>query len=187
MVMIYEDWHWADEASDSALKNLIGLLSGYPLMLVVLYRPEYTRAWSNPDNYTPLVLKPLGESNTEAIAKSIFGAEVLPEGLASAIHGRTEGNPFFTEEICNALSENGSVSVADGMAALTRPLEDLHLPDTIQAVIRSRVDRLDPDAREILRLASVIGQKFARSVLARLFLAAGEAWWRLRAPRRIAE
>ncbi|MCZ6748993.1 MAG: AAA family ATPase, partial [SAR324 cluster bacterium] len=139
MVLIYEDWHWADEASDSALKNLIGLLSGYPLMLVVLYRPEYTRAWSNPDNYTPLVLKPLGEANTEAIAKSIFGAEQLPEGLAAAIHGRTEGNPFFTEEICNALNEDRSVTVADNMVALARPLEDLHLPDTIQAVIRSRV------------------------------------------------
>ena len=50
-------------------------------------------------------------------------------------------------------------------------MEDLHLPDTIQAVIRSRVDRLDPDSRETLRLASVIGREFARSVLAQLFLA----------------
>ena len=63
--------------------------------------------------------------------------------------------------------------MAGNTAALARPMEDLHLPDTIQAVIRSRVDRLDPDSREILRLASVIGREFARSVLARLFLAEG--------------
>ena len=78
-VMILEDLHWIDEASDSALKNLAGLVAHYPLLLAVTYRPEYERAWSTPDNYTPIVVKPLDVANTEAMVLAVLGSETLPD------------------------------------------------------------------------------------------------------------
>jgi class 3 adenylate cyclase/tetratricopeptide (TPR) repeat protein len=165
MVVIYEDWHWADEASDTALNNLIGLVGQYPLLLVVLYRPDYARKWSEMEHYSAIVLHALDVPHTEAMLRAVLGVELLPEGLGATVHARTGGNALFNEEIAHALREERMIETADGQARLTRPLEALRLPESIHAVIRARVDRLDPNDREILRLASVIGREFDRGVL----------------------
>src|SRR5262249_18075011 len=82
---------------------------------------------------------------------------------------RTAGNPLFIEEICHALIEDGIVAVHGSTATLTRPLNDLVLPETIQAIIRSRLDRLDWKLKEVLRLAFVIGKVFAVNLLEKVF------------------
>ena len=69
MVLILEDWHWVDEASDSAMKHIISLIAPYSLMVVVIYRPEYKYNWDNLSNYTPVVLKPLDNRQSENILK----------------------------------------------------------------------------------------------------------------------
>lgn len=168
MVIIFEDWQWADEASDSALKHLVNLIASYPLMLVLLYRPEYNPSWGSLEIHTPLILKPLGRPNTENIVKSIFRADGLPEGLAEMIRDRTGGNPLFIEEITNSLMEQGVVLVKNRQGSLTRSFENLHLPDTVQAVISTRFDGLGGEAQETLRLASVIGREFAQRILERI-------------------
>lgn len=165
LVLIYEDWHWADDASDSALNNIVTLVGHYPLMVIVLYRPEYTRRWTETEHYTAIVLHYLDVANTGAMLRSILGTTVLPDALAPAVHARTAGNALFNEEMAHALRDEGIVEVANGRARLTKPLEDVQLPDSIHAVIRSRVDRLEPADREVLRLASVIGREFDRDVL----------------------
>ena len=168
MVLILEDWHWADEASDSALRTLAGLVPHHPLQVVVTYRPEYERKWSNPENYMPLVLRPLGEAETEAMLRSVWNVEELHPGLAAQVHARTGGNALFNEEIARGLLENGKVNVDADQVTLSGDLARLNLPDSVHAVIRARVDRLDPESREVLRLASVIGREFTRPLLERL-------------------
>lgn len=168
MLMIYEDWHWADAASEAALSNLIGLAGNYPLMLLVLHRPEYERRWDDVEHYTSIVLHALDVADTGRMLCSVFGVDVLPEGLAEAVHERTAGNALFNEEMAHALCDEGIVEINDREARLARPLEELALPDTVHAVIRARVDRLDPADREILRLASVIGRQYDRAVLERI-------------------
>jgi len=81
MVLILEDWHWADEASDSALKHLLGMMAPYHLMVVVIYRPEYVSNWGNWSHHTPIVLKPLDSQHTEKIIESGWEAGRLPECL----------------------------------------------------------------------------------------------------------
>jgi len=168
MVLILEDWHWVDEASDSALRHIVSLIAPYSLIVVVIYRPEYTSNWGNWSYHTPIVLRPLNSYQSENIVKSVWRVDQIPEGLVPLIHDRTAGNPFFIEEICNALTEEGTVQVRDRQAFLSRSLKHLSLPDTVQAVIRARLDRLDRNARESLRLASVIGREFARRILERI-------------------
>ena len=165
IALLLEDWHWADEASDSALKYLIGAITDHPILVAANYRPEYEERWGHLSHHTSLTLKPLEVDSTESMIKSSLKATVLPESLSSLIYARTSGNPLFVEEICSALVEDGSVTVTGPDAVLTRPVEEINLPDTVQAVIRSRLDKVDPDFQEALRLASVIGREFSKRVL----------------------
>jgi class 3 adenylate cyclase len=168
MVLILEDWHWVDEASDAALKHLLSMSSAYPLLLVVLYRPEYNATWGHLTHSTAMNLSGLTEAETGRIAGAVMGAERLPAGLEALIHERTGGNPFFVEEVCAALLEDKTVVVQGGQAVLSRPPETLDLPDTVQAVIRTRLDRLESQSQQVLRLAAVIGREFTRRILERI-------------------
>lgn len=168
MVLILEDWHWSDDASQAALKHLIGVTAPYALMVVVTYRPNYPANWGYLSHHTPVMLKPLDASNTENIVKSVTGAARLPEGLGELIYERTGGNPFFVEEVCYSLIEAGVVVVRNEEATLTQSLDKLSLPDTVQAIIRTRLDRLDRNAKDALRLASVIGRVFSLRILERI-------------------
>jgi class 3 adenylate cyclase/tetratricopeptide (TPR) repeat protein len=168
MILILEDWHWSDDASQAALRHLIGVTAPYALMVVVTYRPTYPAGWGYLSHHTPVMLRPLDASNAESIVKSVTGAAHLPEGLGQLIYDRTGGNPFFIEEICYSLMEAGAVVVKNQAVALTQALEKLSLPDTVQAIIRTRLDRLDANAKEALRLASVIGRVFSWRILEKI-------------------
>jgi tetratricopeptide (TPR) repeat protein len=168
MVLIFEDWHWADEASESTLKHIVSLISSHPVLILVIYRPDYSSNWGNWSHHTPIILKALDKSGCQDFINSVWQSDVLPEGIASLIQDRTGGNPFFIEEICSALMEDGTVLLNDRRAILTRSLENITLPKTVQAVIRARLDRLDRHSRESLRLASVIGREFTRRILAQI-------------------
>jgi len=165
MVLVFEDWHWVDDVSDAALKHIIGLIAPHPLMVVVVYRSEYSANWGNWSHHTPIILNAINDQNCENIIKSIWNVEHLPNGIVPVIHERTGGNPFFVEELSSALIEEGTVQLKDQKAILTKSIENLSFPTTIQAVIRARLDRLDGSTRESLRLASVIGREFTRRIL----------------------
>jgi class 3 adenylate cyclase/tetratricopeptide (TPR) repeat protein len=169
MVMILEDWHWSDDASQPALKNLIGMTAPCALMVMVTYRPIYPASWGYMSYHTPVILKPLDAPNTENIIKSVTGTTYLSEGLGKLIHERTNGNPLFIEEVCYSLIEEGVMVVKDEEATLTQSLTKLSLPDTVQAIIRTRLDRLDRNTKEAIRLASVIGRVFGQRILERIY------------------
>jgi len=169
LLLILEDWHWADDASVETLKALVALVPRHALMVAVTYRPEYTHAWIAAEHYTPIVIKPLETHNTESMACSVIGTRRLPLGLADHLQARSAGNALFIEELIRSLLEEGAIELRDGDAVLTRSVETIDLPATVQAVIRARVDRLDADTREVLHLASVIGRKFGRRTLEQLF------------------
>jgi class 3 adenylate cyclase/pimeloyl-ACP methyl ester carboxylesterase len=169
VMLLLEDWQWADEASDAVLHYLIGVVASLPLLLLVTHRPEHEENWGHVSHHTRLGLNPLDEQESEAVIKAALKADLLPEGLPARVHERTAGNPFFIEEVCAALLEQGAVEVRERReAVLTQSLETLTLPDSVHAVIRSRLDRLEPDLREVLQLAAVVGREFSGRVLERL-------------------
>jgi tetratricopeptide (TPR) repeat protein/class 3 adenylate cyclase len=172
-VLLLEDWHWVDEASHAVLEYLVGVLADYPILVVVTCRPGLAKDWELPAHQTTISLPPLGASSSRAILKSVLRAERLPDALASLLHERTSGNPFFLEEICHGLLEDGTLRITRNVAELVGSLDALELPDTVQAVIRARLDRLDPAARDVVRLASVVGREFTRKLLERTLDGAG--------------
>jgi tetratricopeptide (TPR) repeat protein len=169
LLLILEDWHWADEASESALRRLIGLIPRYPMLVVVLYRPDqYEPAWSHPEHLTAIQLHPLELEDTAQMFRSVLGTGELPIGLMPRVHERTGGNAFYNEEMALALLELGLIVVVSGRVRLSKPVNEIELPDSVQATLRARVDRLGVETREALRLASVVGREFSRPLLERL-------------------
>ena len=164
-LLLLEDWHWADEASRAALRQLVEIVVGFPLLVVVTSRPYGTTEWAPADHQTLIHLSPLDVTASSEIARAVLGADRLPRELATRLHERTGGNPFFLEELCAALREQGAVTVHGGEAAVTDTSGSMHVPDTVQGVLRTRIDRLDGEARDVLRVAAVIGREFTRGIL----------------------
>jgi class 3 adenylate cyclase len=106
-VLILEDWHWADEASDLALKHIISVIASHPVMVLVIYRPEYASNWGHWSHHTPITLSALDTQNCSNIIKSVWGTEHLPQGISSLIYERTGGNPFFEKLATFARKRNG--------------------------------------------------------------------------------
>jgi class 3 adenylate cyclase/tetratricopeptide (TPR) repeat protein len=172
VVLLLEDWHWTDEASAAALLHLGGRVAGARLLVVVTHRPDrptWPADWQAQGSYIRIDLGALTLVPTRMLMAARIAARELPDELIAVIHERTGGNPFFVEELCRALMEEGALVVRDGCASLTQPLEELLLPDTVQSIIRTRLDRLDAGAKDVLRLASVIGRRFGRRLLAELY------------------
>lgn len=165
-VVVLEDWHWADDASQAVLRQIAEVLAGYPLFVVVTARPGYGVDTGGAGQVTHIALKPLEQAATGAMLRSVLKVERPGDALVSMIHERTAGNPFYIEEICQSLLESGSIR-RTGDGAVLGETELLALPDSVQGVIRARLDRLDRDVRDVLRVAAVIGREFPRSLLER--------------------
>ncbi|MBT8335167.1 MAG: tetratricopeptide repeat protein [Gemmatimonadetes bacterium] len=167
LVLLLEDWHWADSGSDDVLALLTEMISAYPLLVVVTSRPATDEDRVPPAGQLHLDLAPLEPESAVAVMQAIIGAR-LPVDLAARITEKTGGNPFFIEELCRTLVEEGTIAAAGGEAFVKGSLDRLTIPDTVQAVLKTRLDRLDPEAREVLRSASVIGRAFGHALLARV-------------------
>jgi len=164
VVLFIEDLQWADAASRTLLKQLAEITPAHSMLLVATSRVDAAMDWGSATPVT-IHLGPLDRDPSETVIRSMLQADRVAPGLASWLHERTGGNPFFLEEACRSLVEEHAVKVHDGTALLATPDQPLHLPATVEAVIRARVDRLDPATREILRVASVLGRDFGRSLL----------------------
>lgn len=164
LVLVLEDWHWADDASTSALRQLAEVAPASPMLLVVTLRPGYGVDLRGLPGLSTLAVEPLTQETSVAVLGSVLGADAVADDLARVITARTAGNPFFIEEFGADLLEQGVVTVGGGTAGLVERAH-VRLPDSVQAVIRARLDRMDRKAKGVLFTASVIGREFGRSLL----------------------
>ena len=102
-------------------------------------------------------LDPLPPASADALLQALLGDDPSLAALKRLLIERTEGNPFFLEESVRALVETGVLAGEPGAYRLTRPLPDIAVPATVQAVLAARIDRLPPDAKRLLQTAAVIG------------------------------
>jgi class 3 adenylate cyclase/tetratricopeptide (TPR) repeat protein len=165
LVLLLEDWHWSDEGSREALRRLVEVVSAHALLIVVTSRPQLTGTPDWAAQATRVQLAPLDFHASVAIMCNVLHVQRVAEELARRVFERTGGNPFFLEEVCQALGEQGAVATRDGEGIAAGGVESLRLPDTVQAVIRARLDALDKDSLEVMRVASVIGREFGRELI----------------------
>jgi tetratricopeptide (TPR) repeat protein len=165
LVLVIEDLHWIDKTSEEFLDYLIGWLANVKVMLILLYRPEYTHSWGNKSYFNRIGLDQLTLKSSAELVKAILeGGETAPE-LSNLILNRAAGNPLFMEELTHSLLENGSIQKKDRHYVLAQSTSDLQIPDTIQGIIAARMDRLDENLKRIMQVASVIGREFAFRIL----------------------
>jgi class 3 adenylate cyclase/tetratricopeptide (TPR) repeat protein len=169
VVCVIEDWHWSDPTSQAALRHLLRLVPSHRLLVIVSYRSGYGFNFDQVGCRTAVRLNPLDERETESLVRAATGAVTSAAALSALIFQSAGGNPLFVEEACYSLLESGAVSVSDGRLILHQPLDQVLLPDTVQAVIRARLDRLDTGAKEVVGPASVIGRVFNQRILARIY------------------
>lgn len=165
LVVAVEDLHWIDKTSEEFLGYFIDSMAQSRILLILLYRPEYSHRWSSKTYYSKVGLTQLRlESSAELVSAILENSEVAPE-LKELILNRAAGNPLFMEEFTHTLLENGSIEKRDNRFVLSRKMDDIQVPDTIQGIIAARLDRLEENLKRTMQVASVIGRDFAFRIL----------------------
>ena len=166
LVLAIEDLHWIDKTSEEFLDYLIGRLAGTPILLILLYRPEYVHQWMGKSYYTQVRVDQLGISSSAQMVQAILDEAAMNLDLQNFIIKRAARNPLFIEEFTSSLLENGSIKRKNDEYVLSRKASDIQVPNTIQGIIAARMDRLEKDLKRTMQIASVIGRDFAFRILA---------------------
>jgi class 3 adenylate cyclase/tetratricopeptide (TPR) repeat protein len=167
MVVIFEDLHWIDGETQAFLEMLSDAVATARLLLLVNYRPEYRHGWGSKTYYTQLRLDPLGKKEAAELLQVLLGngAQTGIESLKRVMLEKTEGNPFFMEEVVRGLWEEGVLTGERGRYRLEKAATELHIPATVQGVLAARIDRLPANEKEFLQTLSVIGKEFSFGLL----------------------
>ena len=168
LVIVIEDLHWIDENSEEALAALVDIVPSVPVLMILSSRLGYTDSLGERTHYSRIALSFLPPEESAAIAERVLQTAALPKQISQLITSKGEGNPFYIEEVTKSLVESGVLRKTNGSYQLGRPADEIRVPDTIQEVILSRIDRLEREAKEAIQRASVIGREFAERLLNRI-------------------
>jgi class 3 adenylate cyclase/tetratricopeptide (TPR) repeat protein len=167
LMLIFEDLHWIDGETQALLNVLAEAIANARILLLVNYRPEYRHEWGNRSYYTQLRLDPLGRATAEEMLATLIGEGEALASVRRLIVERTEGNPFFMEEIIQALFDQ-MVLVRNGRVKLAKPMAEVKLPATVQAQLAARIDRLASPEKRLLQTLAVIGRDFPVRLVSRV-------------------
>ncbi|MBV8772677.1 MAG: AAA family ATPase [Deltaproteobacteria bacterium] len=160
VIIIFEDLHWIDGDTQALLNLLVDVIANARILLLVNYRPEYRHDWGGRTYYTQLRLDPLGRESAAEMLSALLGDERELEALKQLIAEKTEGNPFFAEEMVQAFFEQGVIE-RNGKLTLKQSLSEIKIPPTVQALLAARIDRLPADQKALLQTLAVIGRECA--------------------------
>jgi len=165
LVVVIDDLHWIDSSSEEFVSYLIDWLAGTHILLILLYRPEYTHTWGSKSHYIKIGVDQLSTKSSAQLVQNILeGGEVVPK-LGELILNRAGGNPLFVEELTQSLVENGTILKKNHQYVLTKEASEIEVPDSIQGIIAARIDRVEENLKRIMQVASVIGREFAYRIL----------------------
>ncbi len=184
LILIFEDLHWVDGATQGLLDSLVESVAGARILMLVNYRPEYRHRWSEMPNYTELRLEPLGVAGANQMLDALLGESAEAASAAAAngashadqatlaelkrfIIDKTDCNPLFMEEMVRTLFERGALR-RDGRLEIALPLDEIRIPPTVNGILAARIDRLPPEQKELLQTLAVIGKEFTLSLVAQV-------------------
>jgi class 3 adenylate cyclase/pimeloyl-ACP methyl ester carboxylesterase len=162
VVLLFEDVHWIDQSSEQLLRRLLASVAATRVLALITHRTDYTWPHGDRSYFSHVALHGLPAALVDELAESVLGRSDLPRPLRRLIAERSDGNPFFVEEVAKSLRERG---VLDRDLGAIRFADEV--PSTVQEVILARIDRLDEEAKRALQVAAVIGREFTLRVLER--------------------
>ena len=168
IVFVFEDLHWIDTSTEEYLASFMDSVASVPIMLLLTYRVGYAPPLGSRSFHTTLTLHSLSEAETVTMAGHVLGTEWFPPELKAALLEKAEGVPLFVEEVAKTLLDLGILRREGDRYRMVKETADVSVPDTIQAIIMARLDRLGEGGKRTVQLASVIGRQFLRRLLERI-------------------
>ena len=165
VLVVHEDVHWIDPTTQELLGLAIERVPRLPVLLLIIFRPEFTPPWSGQPHVSSLTLTRLGRRDGAAMVDRVVGEKSLPSEVIAQIVAKTDGVPLFVEELTKAVMESGLLTDAGDHYELTRPLPPLAIPATLHDSLMARLDRL-ATVKEVAQLGAVIGREFSHALLA---------------------
>jgi class 3 adenylate cyclase/tetratricopeptide (TPR) repeat protein len=156
LLLIFEDLHWVDGETQALLDGLVESLGSARLLLLVNYRPEYQHAWGSKTHYSQMRLDALPAESAGELLEALLGDDPGLMPLKQLLVKR--GNPFFLEESVRTLVETKALAGERGRYRLTQPVQAIQVPPTVQVMLAARIDRLSPEDKRLLQVASVVGK-----------------------------
>ena len=153
LLLVLEDLHWSDPSSEEWLGALVERMVGAPLLVLGTYRPGYRPGWLDKSYVTQVPLAPLPDAASRRIVQAVLPPAAQTAPLVPRVLATAEGNPFFLEELARTVVEQGAEAAVSSV------------PETIQAVLLARLDRLPATAKSLLQAAAVIGKEVALPLL----------------------
>jgi class 3 adenylate cyclase/tetratricopeptide (TPR) repeat protein len=172
-VLVIEDLHWLDAATEEFLSFLTDTVAAVPMLILLTHRPGYQHPFGDRSYHVRVPLQALDEAAMSSMVGSVLDTDDLPGALRELIARKAEGNPLFVEEVTTSLLEEGVLALEQGRVSVTRELADVAIPDRIQDVLMARLDRLPEEPKRAIQIASIIGREFAMRLLGRIHDAAG--------------
>ena len=178
-VLVLDDLQWADPASIDLVIHLFKMVEEVPILFLCAFRPErQAPSWrikqaaesDYPHRYDELFLQPLNAQDTDALVSALLDIADLPAEVHELVMRKTDGNPYFVEEVVRTLIEQGAVLQSDAGLRWNADTKvaDIPIPDSLQALLMARIDRLDEQTKSTLQAASVIGRAFYYRILERI-------------------
>ena len=174
LVVVIEDLHWADTSSIELLESMFRLAETRRILFINVFRPNYPETGDRiietikeklPVYYVEIRLQPLNEQMGETLINNMLNIKGLQQTVIDQIIQRAGGNPFFIEEVVRSFIDTGAVVKANGAFTVTEKIEKMVIPHTINDVLMARIDRLDENTRDLVKVASVIGRSFFYRIL----------------------
>jgi class 3 adenylate cyclase/tetratricopeptide (TPR) repeat protein len=170
-VILLEDLHWADPSSIELFRAILTEFR-HPALLLCLYRPQFSlfsshQSASLGEIYHEISLQDLSPTESQEMVQSLLKTGIIPKELERFLQRKVEGNPFYLEEVVNALIDSGVLRKDNGTWQVTAEIKESEISSTINGVITARLDRLERETRRVLQEASVIGRSFLYDILTR--------------------
>ncbi|MBC2713681.1 MAG: AAA family ATPase [Desulfobacteraceae bacterium] len=174
LIIVIEDLHWADTSTIELLESLFRLAETQRILFINVFRPSHPETGDRiietikeklPVYYVEINLQPLNEQMGETLINNMLNIRGLQHAIVDQIIQRAGGNPFFIEEVVRSFIDEGAVVRTNGEFKVTEKIEKMVIPHTINDVIMARIDRLDENTRDLVKVASVIGRSFFYRIL----------------------
>jgi tetratricopeptide (TPR) repeat protein len=168
LVMAIEDLQWIDKSSEEALKYILESIPGVRVLLIFTYRPEFVHTWGGRSYHNQINLNRLSNRESLFMVAHLLGTQAIDKDLEKLILEKTEGVPFFIEELLKSLKDLKIIERKDSKYQLARDVQAVAIPSTIQDMIMARVDSLPDATRTVLQTGSVIEREFPYDLIKRV-------------------
>jgi len=165
LVLVVENLQWADAETQAFLDSLLDRIPTARLLLLVDYRPEYEHDWAGRPGFNHMEIDPLSSAATDELLRTLLGDHRSLRPLRELLIQRSNGNPFYLEEIVRTLLETRALVGERGACRLAGELKTLQVPATVQAVLAARIDRLPSDVKLLLQSSAVVGSDVPQALL----------------------